>query len=293
MKILRTTALSLVMVALLGACVPAPEPADEGVPTFDPESLLGAIQEDGELVVALPDGAPPLSFASGNGAPRGLAVEVARWIASGLGVEASFVMAPEDEVVQMVEDEQADIAFPTTPITSAVLRDITFSNPYYLGHQRLLVAQGSPVRDVYDLAGETACSVPSPTEVRLDAIVPTIEVVEAPTAAKCARSVKRGEVVAATASDLALMGVVSRAEGFEITGDELNTQGYGVVLAPGASSAADFVDRLLAEAGADDLHLDWYAKWVGPYIADPLPDAPQLSAEEAATLFPEETIEES
>ncbi len=292
MGILRTTAAWVATVALLGGCVAAPEAAEERVPSFSADSLLGAIQEEGELVAAIPASAPPLSIASRDGAPRGLAVEVGRWIAEGLGVEASFVMAPEDDVVGMVADGRADIAFPSAPITSAVLREITFSNPYYLGHQRLLVAQGSPVRDVYDLAGEKVCSVPAPTEVPLDSIVPTVEVVEAVTAGDCARSVKRGEVAAGTASDLALMGVVSKTEGLEITGDQLNTQGYGVVLASGASSAADFVDRLLAQARAEDLYLDWYARWVGPYIADPLPDAPKLSAEEAATLFPEETIEE-
>lgn len=292
MGILRGAALSVTVTALLGACVSAPEPAEEEVPSFSAESPLGTIQEEGELVAAVPAAAPPLSFASRKGNPRGLAVEVARWIAKGLGVEASFVTAPEDEVVQMVEDGRADIAFPTTPITSAILRETTFSNPYYLGHQRLLVPQGSPVRDVYDLAGEKACSVPSSTEVPLDGIVPTVEVIEAGTAEDCARFIKRGEVLAGTASDLALMGVISRTEGLEITGDELNTQGYGVVLEPGASSAADFVDRLLAQARADDLYIDWYAEWVGPYVADPLPDAPNLSAEEAATLFPEETLDE-
>ena len=289
---LRRAALSLVVSTLVGGCVAATEPAEERMPSFSADSLLGAIQEDGEIVVAVPADAPPLSFSSPKGTPRGLAVEVGRWIAKGLGVEASFVTAPEDEVVQMVEDARADIAFPSTPITSAILRETTFSDPYYLGHQRLLVAEGSQIRDVYDLAGGKVCSVPSPTEVRLDGIVPTIEVIEAVTAEDCARSVKRGEVLAGTASDLALMGAVSRADGLEITGDELNTQGYGVVLEPGASSAADFIDRLLAGARADDLYVDWYAKWVGPYVADPLPDAPKLSAEQAAALFPEETIEE-
>jgi len=288
----RTTALVMATAVLVGGCVPAREAPAERVPSFDPDTLLGGIQEDGELVVAVPAGAPPLSFASRDGAPRGLAVDVGRWIAEGLGVEAGFITAPEDEVVQMVEDGRADIAFPSTPITSAVLQEITFTNPYYMGHQRLLVAQGSPVQDVYDLGGAKICSVLAPTEVPLDEIVPTVEVVEAGTAADCARSVKRGEVAAGTASDLTLMGVVSKTEGLEITGDHLNTQGYGVVFEPGASSAADFVDRLLAQARADDLFVDWYAKWVGPYITDPLPDAPELSAEEAATLFPEKPIED-
>ncbi|MDQ3783797.1 MAG: transporter substrate-binding domain-containing protein [Actinomycetota bacterium] len=292
MGIFRTAALWAVTAALLGGCVPAPEADERQVPSFDADSLLGAIQEDGQLVVAVPAGAPPLSFTSRNGAPRGLAVDVGRWIAEGLGVDASFITAPEGEVVQMVEDGRADIAFPSTPITSAILRETTFTNPYYLGHQRLVVAEGSPVRDVYDLAGKKVCSAIAPTEVPLEGIVPTVEVVESGTAADCARSVKRGEVAAGTASDLALMGVVSRTEGLEITGDQLNTQGYGVVFEPGASSAADFVDRLLAQARSDDLFVDWYAKWVGPYITDPLPDAPQLSAEEAATLFPEETLED-
>lgn len=293
MGIFRSTALWVATAALVGGCVPAPPEADEKrVPSFDSDSLLGAIQEEGELVAAIPAGAPPLSFTSHDGEPRGLAVAVGRWIAEGLGVEATFIPAPEDEVVQMVEDGRADIAFPSTPITSAILRETTFSNPYYLGHQRLLVAQGSPVRDVYDLAGKKVCSVLAPTEVPLNGIVPTVEVIEAGTAADCARSVKRGEVAAGTASDLALIGVVSKTEGLQITGDQLNTQGYGIVFEPGASSAADFADRLLVQARVDDLFVDWYARWVGPYITDPLPDAPELSAEEAAALFPEETIED-
>ena len=296
MKILRTTVIrvgtTILLGALLGGCAPEPEPPENRVPTFAEDTLLGAIQEQGELTIAVPAATPPLSFTSRRGSPRGLAVDVGRWIAAGLGVEASFIPAPADDVIGLVEQGQADIGFLLSPITSARLRETTFTNPYYLGHQRLLVARGSKVGDVYSLAGERVCSALAPTEVRLDEIVPAIEVVQAATAFECARAVKRGRVAAGTASDLALMRVVAGTGGLEITGDQLNTQGYGAVLQPGASSAADFVDRLLAQARADDRFVDWYAKWVGPYITDPLPDAPELSAEEAAALFPEVTLED-
>ena len=291
MRLPGAALLCVAVTVMVGGCVPSGEEADDRVPAFAEDTLLGAIQADGELRVAVPAGTPPLSFSSPTGAPRGLAVEVGRWIADGLGVKATFTMAPQDEVVAMVENGEADVAFPLTPITSAALRETTFTNPYYIGHQRLLVAEGAEIHDVYDLAGEEVCSVPAPTEVPLDEIVPTIEVVETALAGDCGRAVKRGEAAAGTASDLALMGVVRKAEGLVITGDELNTQGYGAVLAPGASTAANFIDRLFAEASADDVFLDWYAKWVGPYIVDPLPEAPELSAEEAAALFPEETLE--
>lgn len=291
MRPLASACLCLTAAVLLGGCVPSGEEASDTIPTFAEDTLLGDIQANGELVVAVPSGAPPLSFSPRPGAARGLAVDVGRWIARGLGVEATFVPAPPNRLVAMVEDGKADIAFPPAPITSASLRETTFSDPYYLGHQRLLVPQGSSARDVYDLAGERVCSVPAPTEVAVDEIVPTIEVVETATVRECADAVAGGEVAAGTASDLALMGVVRKNDDLQITGDELNTQGYGVVLEPGASTAANVIDRLLAKARGDDVFVDWYAKWVGPHIVDPLPEAPELSAEEAATLFPEETLE--
>ena len=275
--------------ALLGACVPAPEEADpDAVPDFEPDTVLGIIQAEGNLVVAVERDSPPVaSFEDGEA--KGLGVEIGAAVAEALGVEADFVpAASSQQLIEMVEDGDADLAFPITPLTSAALREMSFSNPYYIGHQRLLVRADSGISGIDDLAGQSVCSAIDPvTGVRLDALDPSVDLVERSDVAECSAAITGKRLDAATASDLALMQVAGTSGTLQIVGEELSSEGFAALAGPEASGLADFVDGVLREAVEEGVYTLWYEKWIQPYLGGPAPtEGPGLTAEEAAAFFP-------
>lgn len=279
------------LLAVLASCVPSSTEIEDAIPSFDEDTMLGGIQAQGTLTVALDRDAPPLSSWMRDH-PRGLAVEVASAVADALGVEPEFVPASSsEELAAMVEQGDADLAFPLIPLTSPALREMSFSDPYYIGHQRLLVRKGSAISDIGDLAGERVCSAINPaTEVPVDKLVPGIEVVEGSGVTDCGRAVASGRAGAATALDLALMQVVARSAGVEIVGDALSSEGFGALAAPEASRLANFIDGVLNDAIDDGAYVQWYERWIAPYSGGTVPEPPDLTAEEAAAFFPAETI---
>ncbi|MBA3431275.1 MAG: transporter substrate-binding domain-containing protein [Actinobacteria bacterium] len=276
------------------ACVPEPDKlTDDSIEVFDADSVLGEIQATGRLVVAIDPGAPPISSIDpSSGEPEGLGIELAELVARALGVETSYRRAPSDDLAGIVAAGAADIAFPPTSLTTPRLKSNPYTNPYYVGHQRLLVPRGSPVDSVDDLAGKQVCSFIDPeTEISLDGLDPEIDVDPASTLGYCVEALERGDVDAVTSSDLNLMRLAATGPGWRIAGEQLTTEGYGAMVPPGAASFADFVDAVMREARLDGLSAPWYEEWIAPLgEEDSVAEPPELTAEEVAAFFPEESI---
>jgi polar amino acid transport system substrate-binding protein len=289
---LRSAAL-VVMLALCAGCVGEPDRlTDRSIPDFDEASVMGAIQEEGRLVVAIDPDAPPISSVEGNsGKPEGLGIELAELVAESLGVRPLYIRASSEEVAGIVAAGGADMAFPPTPLTTPSLKEHPHTNPYYVGHQRLLVRKKSGLRSIEDLSGRHVCSYIEPaTELLLDDLNPEIDVDPAADLDFCIEMMKLGRVDAVTSSDLILMRLATEFPAWRITGEQLTTEGYGAIVQPGASNFADFIDGVMREARIEGISERWYERWLDPLTKGPGPSPPELSAEEAAAFFPEESI---
>jgi polar amino acid transport system substrate-binding protein len=291
-------AVLLAAVVLGAACVPPEDPG--GIPTFDPTTHLGQIQRTDTLVVGIEDISPLVSQGS-SGKPDGFAVEQARWIADALGVGLEVRTAPSSAaLITLLEGGAIDVAFPTAPITEELLRAYAVTDPYLISHQRLLVPEDSSVADVNDLAGDTVCWAVDPdTGVAPDDIAETVEIIRASTARGCARVLGSGEAQAATGLDLLLVAVIEKLQASDrcsrpfacsgkIVGPDITTVGIGAMVQQTLPAYKEFVNEVFADARADGRWLDAFRLHIGPYLPAP-PTPPELSAEEAAALFPTPT----
>jgi polar amino acid transport system substrate-binding protein len=184
-----------------------------------------------------------------------------------------------------VSSDDLDISFPNVPLTEEAVRGHSFSTPYVLVHQRLLVRASSPLRAVEDLAGERVCAAIDPaTSVAPDAIEPRVQVLRAAGVAGCIEPFRTREVAAITAPDAFLrhaVEVLAPHTRAKMVGDELSTEGYGAAVTLGGGWLP-FVNAVLGAAELDGTWAEAYTRWVGPNPGEP----PELSAEEAAALFP-------
>ena len=281
----------MALALLAMACVPPP--SDDVLPEFKDERLVREIRARGEIRIGVPNDFPALGLrdpqVTGRGPAtvgRGFAADVGGWVAQELRVPARLIAAPAAELPTLLAQDRADLVFPVIAITEKSARRHTFTNPYYIAHQRLLVPVGSGISQMEQLGGKTVCSLIDPkTEVDLAQLRPNIQTVDASTIGECAGLLRSGEVDAATAADVRLFEILQDSKRYEIVGDELSTEGYGGVVESGASGFADFVDEVLYNAVEDGRWLTSYRRWVGS-VTRSEPETPRLRVEEAASLFP-------
>jgi polar amino acid transport system substrate-binding protein len=244
---------------------------------------MGAAQEAGRLRVGLPEDAPPLGFRDRSGAFGGMGAGLGRLVADALEVPPAFEHGSAEELLAAVERAELDIAFPALTLTEGRLRRYSFTNPYVVAHQRLLVPRRSQVAAVGDLRGGRVCVfLDEATGADLSAIEPSIQVVATDEVARCLRLLASGRVDAVSADDVFLEYMLEDLRGARIVGDDLSTVGYGAVVVTGASNFAAIVEQIFADAESDGRWADIYRRWVGTE-----PDGePELTAEEAAALYP-------
>lgn len=270
------------------ACVP-PEREINLARDYDEDTVMGEIQAAGHITIGIPDDAYPLGYADQNGEAKGFAAELGGKIADTLDVEPRFMTGSSEQLLELPDRELADITFPAVAVTERRVRKYQFSDPYYISHQRLLVPTASGVDGVDDLGGSSMCSVSTHGEgvVSLTDLDDTIEVVEAEPQ-QCLHFLQRGDVDAVTGPDFILAGLALAGEGnYEVTGEQLTTEGIGAVIERGASGWTDFVNGVFYLAEQEG---DWhsaYAENLEPGLGLAM-EPPTITAEEAAALYPTE-----
>jgi polar amino acid transport system substrate-binding protein len=268
----------------LGACVP-PEPSNDLVQDYDETTAMGGIQAAGVLRIGLEEDAFPLG---GEGAdPAGFTFEIGREVADSLGVEADFVVGPPDALLRMIDEGDLDVAFPLDPVTEAAVRKHAYSDPWWVGHQRLLVTD-ERIQALGDLAGVAVCDAPDPaTGIPIADLVPEVGgVVSVDDARGCRTPLRRGRAQAASGPDVLLLSLLPDVAGSRIIGEQQTTAGYGVVMSKDSVGLNVFVDLVLREIDSEGRWERWYEKYVAPVTGEPSPGIPTMTIEEAAALYP-------
>jgi polar amino acid transport system substrate-binding protein len=298
---LRKTLTLLALAALMSSCVPA-KPTNDPKTAFNPETIMGEIQSAGKLVVAVPSDRGPFGEPAGD-VNIGFNVTIAQEVADSLQVELEVRHAPNATLLGLVRDPvdpkldeepprdpaKADIVIPLLPITEELVgqRTVALTDPYFVGHQRLLVPDGSTIDSVDDLSGKTVCQVVAQhVDVRLSQIEEGVKTIS-PISSDCVSLLRKGEADAATASD-ALLAVWNSELGgsYEVVGDELSTFGYGMAVQSGASSWRDYVNAQFQEFKFEGGWLASYDKILEPWLGPTPLEPPHMTVEEAAALQP-------
>jgi len=285
------------MAVIGAACVPPEDDDTLTLRQFSDSSVMAELQETGVVTIGVPtDIAPLASMPERDGSRlRGFTVDLGSLVADALGVDAEFVSTPSSTDPATAQ-AAADLVFTARPLTEEAVRAHSYTNPYLLVHQRLLVRAASGIGGSADLEGRRVCSLIDPrTEVPLDRLAPAVELVPSAAAHKCARLIAKGAVDAVTAADIVLMDILEslskrgdRADSFRIVGDQLTTEGYASLVEEGTGGFGGFVDSVLASAEADGTWSRLYKRWMGRYTTE-IAEPPELSLEEAAALFPTPT----
>lgn len=141
--------LILCMAVVLSACVATGGSADD---------MLGAVTEAGVIRVSTDANYEPQSFLNASGELDGFDVEVAREIASRLGVEVEFVTPDWDVITAGNWGGQWDMSVGSMTVTTGRQEVLDFAEPaYYYTPAQFAAAEGSGIDSLEDIAGQPVC----------------------------------------------------------------------------------------------------------------------------------------
>ena len=273
---------------LSSACVP-PDDDVQDVISYSRDTTMGLLQREGEMTIALPGDLGPFSSIGQDGEPEGFVAEIAAEIAADLGIDVNYVPASGEESLELVREGEVDLAFPNLGITETLARQNTLSDPYWIAHKRLLVPAASEVKGAKDLEGDPGQGVcqfeEEHTRTDIADMYSGIQPTDVSDFRQCADQLQNGGA-AATAPDIYLMVLADELDDYEIRGEQLSTAGYGAVLPEGATDMRSFVNTVLTDLKSEGRWLNLYEKWLAPVAGRTDVNAPDLSLEEAATLWP-------
>ena len=123
----------------------AEEPAAEEAAASDAEMII----EKGTLIVGITDFAP-MDFRDDNGEWTGFDAELARLVASELGVECEFIEIDWDNKILELDSGAIDCVWNGMTLTDEVLNAMECSNPYVVNAQ-VVIMDASKIADYPDV----------------------------------------------------------------------------------------------------------------------------------------------
>ena len=282
MRIALVAAAAASALALAGCAGGGGEATEEPVaeaPEFAEGSTMAALAEAGSITVGTKFDQPLFGLMGPSGVPEGFDVEIAKIIASELGIEEGSIDWIETVSANrepFIENGQVDIVVATYTINDARKEVVSFAGPYYMAGQSILVlADNDTIESEEDLVGQPVCSVTGSTPAAKLAEIGA-EPVLTDTYTNCLEPLRGGQVVAVSTDNVILAGLAAQNEGeFKVVGEPFTDEPYGIGLAKDDTEFRNWINDVLEEAYADGRYEEAWNSTAGtvlPYVEPPAPD---------------------
>jgi glutamate transport system substrate-binding protein len=259
------------------------------VEEFPAGTTMREIQDAGTMTIGVKFDVPPFGLNNPqSGEVEGFDVDLGRYIADRLGVDAEFVEATSDNRIPLLVDGSIDLILSTMTITEERDLEIDFSEPYYVANGDILVPQGSDIAGLEDLAGRNVCTALGSTyQETIKADVPEAKLRLVDRYSECLELIQTGAVDAVSTDNVILTGMVIQDDTLELLNVDYTTEPYGAGIPEGDTEFKEFVDESITEFVDDGTWQETYDEWVGQYIPeDQKQGPPEITLEEALALFP-------
>ena len=212
---------------------------------------------------------------------QGFDIDTANFVAGKLGVPtANIVWKPLDQAerVPALERGEVDLVVSTFSITEDREEKVSFSQPYFVAHQDLLIRRNDEtITSPQTLDGKVLCAASGTTSAEYvqENYRGRITLREAPNWSECVRSLSNGDVDAVSTDDLILAGFAADPAyhgELRLLGRGFTDERYGIGIKKGDTEMVDKVNAALKEyvdSGAWRKSLDTWVAPSGYRIPDP------------------------
>ncbi|NYF10520.1 glutamate transport system substrate-binding protein [Leifsonia sp. AK011] len=279
------SAFAAVGVLGLAGCVDSGAPtADESVAPqeaveFEAGTTMARLNEAGAITIGTKFDQPLFGQVDASGSPQGFDVEIAKIIASKLGIPESGITWTETASANrepFIQSGEVDMVVATYTINDARKEVISFAGPYYSAGQDILVLAGNPdgITGPEDLEGKPVCTVAGSTS-EANIAEYTDQVTSLAGYADCLPLVSSGQVAALTTDNVILAGLADGSDGeFEVVGNPFTEEPYGIGVTKDDTDFRMFINDVLEEAFADGTWADAWESTAGTVL--PLPEPPTV-----------------
>ena len=222
----------------------------------------------GTLIVGFDQDFPPMGFVGDNGEYTGFDLDLAKEVASRLGLEYKAQPVAWDSKVMELESGNIDCIWNGFTITGRE-DDYTWTTPYMANKQVFVVANDSDIKSQADLAGKVVeVQADSSAEAALkenqDLANTFGQLLTTPDYNTAFMDLEQG-AVDAVAMDVIVAGyqIKQRNADFKILDDSLSEEEYGVGFKKGNTELRDKVQGALEEMAADGTLAKISDEWFG------------------------------
>ncbi|ANN20262.1 ABC transporter substrate-binding protein [Amycolatopsis orientalis] len=269
--------------ALLAACLMLVTTAACGDETAPADSLVARAVGSNKLTIGIRFDQPGLSKRTVDGRYVGFDVDVAKYVASELGVDEDHITWHDSKPSTRETDITSgitDLMVASYSITEKRKQVVAFAGPYFDTGQDLLVRlRSTDITGPENLNGRKLCAVGGTTsaeQVR-DKFAQAVQLVEYPRYQDCVTALLAGQVDAVTTDDVILAGYVAQnPELLRVVGKRFSQEKYGVGLRKGDNEGRAAVARAIQKMISSG---DWLASLnrnIGP-SGYRIPPPPQVT----------------
>jgi glutamate transport system substrate-binding protein len=255
------------------------EPSAEPAPTFAAGTTMAKLADAGKVTVGTKFDQPLFGLVGPSGEPEGFDVEIAKIIASELGIDEENIEWTETVSANrepFIQNGQVDFVVATYTINDKRKEVVSFAGPYYMAGQSILVlADNDDIKSEKDLVGQNVCSVTGSTPAAKLAEIGAVPVLT-DTYSNCLEPLRSGQVVAVSTDNVILAGLAAQNEGeFKVVGKPFTQEPYGIGLAHDDTEFRMWINDVLEKAEADGRYEEAWNSTAGkvlPYVEPPAVD---------------------
>ncbi|WP_233839242.1 ABC transporter substrate-binding protein [Paraburkholderia sp. ZP32-5] len=229
------------------------------------ESTLKAVLQRGTLRVGECLSSAPFGFYDKSGNPDGYDVDIAKELASRMGVKLEEINITGANRILNIQTNKVDVVICNFTRNMERAKEVAFTHPYVVAGQALIVRKSSGIKSLKDMSGHTIATVKGSTngdEVR--SLNTQMKIQEYDNSLAAILAVKQGQVDAML-EDTNFLAYQAKLNPELTVTDEapipLQYNGFGV--RQGDQIWLNYLNEFLFEINASKLNARLYNKWFG------------------------------
>ncbi|MES4613326.1 MAG: ABC transporter substrate-binding protein [Ewingella sp.] len=269
LKVSVKAAATTLALLILAGCTPTDDKKAAGAA---PQSALQTVLQRGTLRVGDCLSFAPFGFYDKDNNPDGYDVDLAKALAKEMGVKLEMVNTTSANRIPNLQTNKVDVVFCNFTRNLDRAKEITFTNPYVVASEAMLVRKNSGIQSAHDMAGKTIATVKGSTngdEVRNLGIKVNIQEYDSSQAAILA--VKQGQADAMIEDNNFLAYQAKLDPTLAVTNEALVPLEYNAfAVKQGDQVWANYLNEFLFEINASGDNATLYQKWFGSKPRYPL-----------------------
>lgn len=192
----------------------------------------------------------------------GFDIELMEAIGEKIGRTPEFQDTSFETIFRDVQQGKFEAVISAATITEEREKAVDFSNPYYLSEQAVLVKEGSDVKSLEDLEGQTVAVQQGTTGQELaKEELGGSEIRPFPEGPDAVNALKAGTVEGVIIDAPVAQNAVEKSGGVEIAEKVPTEEEYGIAVAQGETELLEEINKGLEEVLDDGTYKTIYEKW--------------------------------